>query len=648
MQKEEDTSTLSVAIRVRPLNEREKSGGQRFVWKIQDNSIEQTWKNSNSKRKQLATYAFDRMFGPESKNEEVYDKVVKNIVTRAMEGYHCSVFAYGQTSCGKTHTIHGTKHSKGGVVQMAVRDMFSYIRNCPSREFLLRVSYMEIYNESVNDLLVPSSTNLHVFEHRKKGVMIKGLLEEVVTSPERIQELLRIGGDHRKISSTRYNERSSRSHTLLRIVIESKSKTSSSKGPVRVSTLSLIDLAGSESLRISGAEGSVRKEGGYINKSLLTLSMVIRALSSKNKHQIHIPYRQSKLTRILQPSLSGNAQVGVICCVTPGSNHVMETINTLDFAARAKTIESHAKVNEVVDEHALLKRYRQEIEDLKLELAKVKEAKDLDLLDGRRSSGDFSSIASSPDAAEEEMREIEDMISRLNHVILSANTMNSSSSSSLISSSQKKPQRKSKSPRFRRRSGSFNSLDIDMIDGCAVVQLPSLPEIDNEEDDDGDGDTQQQQQQQDSSPSKATMDELERVKQKLASLYEKKSTSVSRQLFKNNRHRRRNRSSSRTEEVKTLKAELSNQELVQSVHLADSAFLQKEIKVRDEMIQEMMLVMDAMEKRVSAVEALNKKLTRERDEALGLKVGVTTTTSDDGTTTSEMEKKGEFDDIVCF
>jgi centromeric protein E len=640
---EEVKSTLSVAIRVRPLNEREKSNGQSFVWKIRDNTIEQTWQKSNSKRK-LATYDFDRVFGPTTKNDEVYDKVVKDIVKKAMEGYHCSVFAYGQTSCGKTHTIHGTKSSRGGVVQMAVRDMFSYIRGCPSREFLLRVSYMEIYNEKVNDLLVPSSTNLHVFEHRKKGVMIKGLLEEVVTSPERIQELLRIGGEQRKFASTKYNERSSRSHTLLRIVIESKS-TSENKGPVRVSTLSLTDLAGSESLRISGAEGSTRKEGAYINKSLLTLSMVIRALSNKNKNAIiHIPYRQSKLTRILQPSLSGNAQVGVICCVTPGSSHVMETINTLDFAARAKTIESTLKVNEVIDEHALLKRYRQEIEELKLELAKVKDVKDMDLLG-------LSSNASSPsvEGAEEEMREIEDMISRLNHVILSANSMTptaTSSSSSLLGGTTRK---RKKSPRFRRRSGSFNSVDVDMIDCCV-----------NDDDDDNDDVVDRPpshlltlpegKQLEETSPSKATMDELERVKQKLASLYEKKSTSASRrQLFSNTRSKRER---SNSKEVKSLKAELSNRELVTSVHLADSAFLQKQIKERDEMIQEMMLVMDAMEKRVNSItkerdEAL-RELSRCRDDVKKKQVAVEKKKEKVVVVEKKNDDEGEFDDIVCF
>jgi hypothetical protein len=194
-----------------------------------------------------------------------------------------------------------------------------------------------------------------------------------------------------------------------------------------------------------------------------------------------------------------------------------------------------------------------------------------------------------------------------------------------------------------------------MIDGGAIVQLPSLPEDDDEDnDEENDDDDGEQQQQQRDSPSKATMDELERVKQKLACLYEKKSTSVSRQLFSNNRLRRRNRSSSRSEEVKTLKAELSNQELVQSVHLADSAFLQKELRERDEMIQEMMLVMDAMEKRVSAVEAANKKLTKERDGALS-ELHRLVQDGDNGASgggagseVSAKDKSGEFDDIVCF
>lgn len=326
-----------------------------------------------------------------------------------MEGYHGTVFAYGMTGTGKTFSMQGTASSPG-VIPLAITDIFSYIRETPSREFLLRVSYLEIYNEKIHDLLsMPTGTvvgsnvaqeEIKLREDSKRGVYASPLKEEIVQSPTQLLRVIARGDQARRTASTQFNARSSRSHAVVQIVVESRERipgnpSSDSKrsgllpGGVRVSTLSLIDLAGSE----KAAETKERRtEGSHINKSLLTLGTVIAKLSdskdkdgkSKDKDGKHLPYRDSKLTRLLQGALSGNSLVSILCTIQIGStgsmasanSHTAETINTLKFASRAKNnIVSHAKRAEEAlgsggdgGARVLLERYRMEIAELKKEL----------------------------------------------------------------------------------------------------------------------------------------------------------------------------------------------------------------------------------------------------------------------------------------
>jgi centromeric protein E len=370
-------------------------------------------------------YRYDNVFSPNDDNARVYDSAAKRLVRRVMEGYHGTVFAYGMTGTGKTFSMQGTAVSPG-VIPLAISDIFSYIRENPNREFLLRVSYLEIYNEKIYDLLSQSTPgvvqeqDIKLREDSKRGVYATPLKEEIVQSPNQLLRVIARGDMARRTGSTQYNVRSSRSHAVVQIVVESRARAPNHgayfekeqrradkilPGGVLVSTLSLIDLAGSE----RAAEDKERRtEGAHINKSLLTLGTVIARLSGedekereegskstekdKEKSLKHLPYRDSKLTRLLQPALSGNSLVSILCTIQLSSAgtsaaaaglHTGETLNTLKFASRAKNnIVSHAKRNEShanagdAGSRALLDRYRLEIQELRTQLeqqTKVKE-----------------------------------------------------------------------------------------------------------------------------------------------------------------------------------------------------------------------------------------------------------------------------------
>ncbi|XP_038977328.1 kinesin-like protein KIN-7K, chloroplastic isoform X2 [Phoenix dactylifera] len=283
-----------------------------------------------------------------------------------MEGINGTVFAYGVTSSGKTHTMHGDQKSPG-IIPLAIKDVFSIIQDTPGREFLLRVSYLEIYNEVINDLLDPTGQNLRVREDAQ-GTYVEGIKEEVVLSPGHALSFIAAGEEHRHVGSNNFNLFSSRSHTIFTLMIESGAHSDEYDG-VMYSQLNLIDLAGSESSKTE-TTGLRRKEGSYINKSLLTLGTVIGKLSEGRA--THIPYRDSKLTRLLQSSLSGHSLVSLICTVTPASSTLEETHNTLKFASRAKRVEIYASRNRIIDEKSLIKKYQREIAILKQELDQLK------------------------------------------------------------------------------------------------------------------------------------------------------------------------------------------------------------------------------------------------------------------------------------
>ncbi|KAK4437724.1 Kinesin-like protein KIN-7D, mitochondrial [Sesamum alatum] len=352
--------SISVTIRFRPLSEREYQRGDEIAWYADGDKIVRNEYNP------MTAYAFDRVFGPNTITEEVYEVAARPVVKAAMEGINGTVFAYGVTSSGKTHTMHGDQNTPG-IIPLAIKDVFSMIQDTPGREFLLRVSYLEIYNEVINDLLDPTGQNLRVREDAQ-GTYVEGIKEEVVLSPGHALSFIAAGEEHRHVGSNNFNLFSSRSHTIFTLMIESSAHGDEYDGVI-FSQLNLIDLAGSESSKTE-TTGLRRKEGAYINKSLLTLGTVIGKLSEGKAS--HVPYRDSKLTRLLQSSLSGHGHVSLICTITPASSNLEETHNTLKFASRAKRVEIYASRNRIIDEKSLIKKYQREISSLREELDQFK------------------------------------------------------------------------------------------------------------------------------------------------------------------------------------------------------------------------------------------------------------------------------------
>ncbi|XP_042084228.1 centromere-associated protein E isoform X6 [Haplochromis burtoni] len=369
-----EESAVKVCVRVRPLIAREESASEnaepvQIFWKADEKSIHQIDDGNSTK-----SFSFDRVFAADETTSQLYNGIAKPLVVSTVEGYNGTIFAYGQTSSGKTFTMMGTSRTPG-VIPQAVEDVFQSIKNFPKKEFLLRVSYMEIYNETVTDLLVDSWKRkpLEVREQINKNIYVADLTEELVTSPAQVLAWIRKGEKNRHYGKTKMNQRSSRSHTIFRMILESRERSDpasgeSSDGAIIVSHLNLVDLAGSERASQTGAEGTRFKEGCNINRSLFTLGQVIKKLTDENQKGF-TNYRDSKLTRILQNSLGGNAKTVIICTITPVT--LDETLSTLQFASTAKKMKNDPHVTEVSDDGALLKRYRNEIAELKRRLHEV-------------------------------------------------------------------------------------------------------------------------------------------------------------------------------------------------------------------------------------------------------------------------------------
>ncbi|KAF2075045.1 hypothetical protein CYY_003655 [Polysphondylium violaceum] len=357
---QEDDDKIKVAIRVRPLNSKELSSDQKIAWSVTTDSITQSFNNKNS-------FLYDYVFGMESNTKELYDAIANNIVLSSLKGINGTIFAYGQTSSGKTWSMKGNEQTPG-IITLSIQEIFNYIaENTHQREYLLKVSYLEIYNEKIKDLLSnPTESNRNrkykIYEDMYKGVYVEGIKEEIVSSIPQVLALMKSGEEKRHIGATNMNDNSSRSHTIFRMQIQSQDKVT---GTLQLSVLTLVDLAGSERISSTGAEGIRLKEGGHINKSLMTLSKVINMLTEE-KSRKHIPYRESKLTHILQSSLGGNSKTAIICTITPAFDHQEESLSTLNFAKRAKSIKNNYTINEL----ALSLTSQQEIITLKQELSK--------------------------------------------------------------------------------------------------------------------------------------------------------------------------------------------------------------------------------------------------------------------------------------
>jgi len=351
-------ANVNVFVRARPLNEREIKDDQREAWKIVGTDLVQTDMTKSQGNRPL-TYTFDKIFSKEATNLDLFNHVGVPIVAATMKGFNAVLFAYGQTSSGKTHTLQGNK-ADPGLVPRCIQEIFKSIQRTVEREFILKVSYLECYNEVLNDLIDPMNSNLKIREDPIKGIYVGGLSATQVASADHVFGLLELGDSHRKIGRTDYNAVSSRSHSVFTINVESQST-----GPdktVLQSTLYLVDLAGSENASRSHTKTRVT-ETGMINRSLLALGHVIAKIAEGDSG--HIPFRDSKLTRLLQPCLNGTALISVCCNFSPGSGNIEETISTMKFGTRAKTIKSTATANEKRMEQSMIETYKKEISRLR-------------------------------------------------------------------------------------------------------------------------------------------------------------------------------------------------------------------------------------------------------------------------------------------
>ncbi|KAI1479909.1 kinesin-domain-containing protein [Daldinia eschscholtzii] len=332
-------NSIKVVARFRPQNKVElASGGEPIV--TFDGPDTCTLNSAEA----TGTFTFDRVFNMQSRQVDIFEYSIKPTVDDILNGYNGTVFAYGQTGAGKSYTMMGTsiEDEEGkGITPRIVEQIFSSIMSSPPTiEYTVRVSYMEIYMERIRDLLAPQNDNLPVHEEKNRGVYVKGLLEIYVSSVEEVFEVMKRGGNARAVSATNMNQESSRSHSIFVITISQKNLET---GSMKSGQLFLVDLAGSEKVGKTGASGQTLEEAKKINKSLSALGMVINALTDGKSY--HIPYRDSKLTRILQESLGGNSRTTLIINCSPSSYNDAETLSTMRFGMRAKSIKNKAKVN---------------------------------------------------------------------------------------------------------------------------------------------------------------------------------------------------------------------------------------------------------------------------------------------------------------
>jgi kinesin family protein 11 len=290
-----------------------------------------------------------------------------------LAGFNCTIFAYGQTGTGKTYTMSGDMTDTLGILSddagIIPRTLYSLFHKLEETESTVKCSFIELYNEELRDLLsADDNTKLKIFENEKKGhaaTLVQGMEETYIDSASSGIKLLQMGSHRRQVAATKCNDLSSRSHTIFTITVLTKRLTDSGEEYVSSGKLNLVDLAGSENIGRSGAENKRAAEAGLINKSLLTLGRVINALVDKSAH---IPYRESKLTRLLQDSLGGRTKTCIIATVSPSKSNLEETISTLDYAFRAKNIRNKPQINSLVSKNKLLREIGMEIEKLKSDL----------------------------------------------------------------------------------------------------------------------------------------------------------------------------------------------------------------------------------------------------------------------------------------
>jgi hypothetical protein len=369
-----NTECVKVMVRARPMNKKEIDNGSQNVVSIDSSLCSVTIQNEGGPR----TFTFDMVYDGDSLQQTVYDECAFSLVENVIEGYNGTMFAYGQTGCGKTHTMMGPSHPKGpesvpeqdrGIIPKVIRHIFGFIDgDDKERKFLVRCSYLEIYQEKVLDLLNLSKEQegLQIKEDPQKGPYVKDLTTVITKNVAETEKALFAGIKGRKVGATAMNADSSRSHSMFTLYIETSEQDKlTGKQKIKAGKLNLVDLAGSERQSKTNAVGVRLDEAKAINVSLSALGNVIKALVDGTAQ--HIPYRDSKLTRLLQDSLGGNTKTVMIAAISPANYNYDETLSTLRYADRAKSIKNKPKINEDPKD-ALLKQYENEITELRMML----------------------------------------------------------------------------------------------------------------------------------------------------------------------------------------------------------------------------------------------------------------------------------------
>lgn len=360
-----DGETVKVIVRCRPMNSREKDLKCNTVIAMEGKRGQCSIRNPDDKKAPPKMFTFDGAYFVDSTTENIYNEIAYPLVEGVTEGYNGTIFAYGQTGCGKSFTMQGITDpaSQRGVIPRAFDHIFETVSVAESTKFLLHASYCEIYNEEIRDLLgKDAKQKLDLKEHPEKGVYVNGLTMHPVHNVHDCEKIMQKGWSNRAVGATLMNADSSRSHSIFTINIEMVTEDEAGEEHIRAGKLNLVDLAGSERQAKTGATGDRLKEATKINLSLSALGNVISALvDGKSKH---IPYRDSKLTRLLQDSLGGNTKTLMVACLSPADNNYDETLSTLRYANRAKNIQNKPKINEDPKD-ALLRQYQEEIEKLK-------------------------------------------------------------------------------------------------------------------------------------------------------------------------------------------------------------------------------------------------------------------------------------------
>jgi hypothetical protein len=376
---------VTVCVRVRPRNQKEIDAEMPEFFAPTDDGL-----NIQEKKEDVASgeldvvknWSYDYCFGKDNDNKYIFHSVGSELVDATLDGYNAVMFMYGQTSSGKTFTLFGGGEQHPGIIDFAIQYLQKRVQESKDAEYLIKMTYSELYNEEIKDLLsAEGKSNLKIMDDPQLGPYVQGITEHSYSDADKAKKCLLEGEERRHFGVTNMNAHSSRSHVLVRFTVESRKVTFEPTTPLRsswgrdkptsVATLNLVDLAGSERANKSGTSGQALKEGSYINKSLLTLGTVIFNLS-EGKHGQHIPYRNSKLTRLLSSALGGNARTTMISCVSPASGNVLESLSTLRFASRAKKIVNQVKRNEIMDAKTLANKLNMQsdmIESLKAKLA---------------------------------------------------------------------------------------------------------------------------------------------------------------------------------------------------------------------------------------------------------------------------------------